>query len=75
MAEIKDIYLYAGHDKKHGIMRVYGIFRAIGEKMVEVKIPMEFYNALLGIAQCGIDAKEAEMRAEILATNQSKGDE
>lgn len=34
-------------------------------------MPREFYKALMDMAQAGIDLKEVEMRAEILALNDS----
>ncbi len=66
MAEIKQIFFHQDIDKQKRIMRVYGIFRSIGEKMIEVQVPEKFYEAILGIARAALDTEEAKIRAELL---------
>jgi hypothetical protein len=78
MAEITQIFFHSGKkDAERGVMRVYGIFRGFGEKMIEVNVPKAFYSTLMSIAQTAIDLEEIKIKAEILsdnATTDSKGD-
>lgn len=65
MAEIHNLWMHSG-DVGESFITVHGKFRPVGDVQIKVPIPDNFAKAIVSIAQAALDAKEAEMRAEIL---------
>jgi hypothetical protein len=62
-------------DKEGKNMTAHVDFRPTGRAQVIVKLPKNFWDALMGAAQTAADHQEALMRAEILADNTEQKDE
>lgn len=65
MAHIENFWL---HRNEGGtFMTAHVVFKPAGKDQVRVEIPKDFYDCLMAIAQNAADAKELQMRAQILA--------
>jgi hypothetical protein len=73
MAHVKDLWLHES-DKDGKNMTAHIAFKPNGTAQVKVKLPQNFWDALMNAAQTAADHQEALMRAEILADNASKTD-
>ena len=71
MAHIRDIWIHSNNLKNKSIT-AHVLFRPIGEAQVEFKVPDDFYDCILKMAQNAADLQEQQMRAQILADNQPK---
>lgn len=66
MAFVKSIWFY-GERLKNPIMRVNIQLKPAGEVYIDVPIPKDFHDCILGLAYTAADHHEQLMKAEILA--------
>ncbi len=67
MAYVSGIWIHESDiNKKQDEITVYINLKPAGKVQLVTKIPENFYQALLNIAQTAADAHEAQMRAEII---------
>jgi hypothetical protein len=67
MAHIKQLMFHFDGDKTKKICRAYILLKPAGEAVVQVKMPDDFYDCVIALAQAAADQHEQEMRAQILA--------
>lgn len=67
MANVGNIWLFKNRDDKPDEMTVFVQLKPSGEVQLHVKVPKEFKDCIMEIAQTAADHHEAKMKASILA--------
>ena len=69
MAEVNRIFFHNDRDREKRVMRVYATIRGIGEKQIDVALPVSLYEAVMAFAETAADHEQARIRGEIIGEN------